>query len=631
MKPENLTVFGLFERQLRYVVPLFQRQYVWSKEDQWVPLWDNITTKANDVLDKGEYYYELHRHFMGAIVLSTIRPMGYQVPIMTVVDGQQRITTLQIIQIALRHYARAVEHQGLVDNLSILTENRLSTMQAVERYKIWPTNADQPIYESIFSATSPQALSAKYPPKLSKRGKLIEGPPKLVEAYLYFYEQIDRYANDRQEDNNSTSPAIPKETVFFRLDALFKALVQLMDVVTIDLDEKDNPQVIFESLNDRGVQLAPSDLIRNFVFLEAARQKAKDEYLYNTYWFEFDKPAGDGTTGFWKQVESQGRKKYIRLDQFIYHYLSYQRASDVLITRIYREFQKWWDEPETPRSIEAELKQLQHFSRVFACFYGTDDTSRLGIFFNRLRTLQTSTLYPLLLYLVGEKGDQLGVTELEGIATDLESYLVRRQACNLPTKNYNRFFLSILANLKTLSNIDRKAIQKLLLEPTGIANRWPADEEFKSAWLSQPAYQNSYYRAEMILRALDRQMVTEKREEVRVLSKLTVEHLLPQGWKEADYPLPEDPNRSHDQSLAYRAGLIHTFGNLTLLTSSLNSSISNGPFKVKRPAIALQSALQLNVYFQDESETWDEDKILKRGESLFKYALQVWPYPGNTK
>ncbi len=628
MKPENLTVFELFQKQLRYAVPLFQRQYVWTEGDQWEPLWDDISNKATDVLDKGEFYYELHRHFLGAVVVSSVRPMGFEVPAMTVVDGQQRITTLQLVLIALRDYARAVEHNGLADNLAILTENKLHHMQPVERFKIWPTNADQRIFEDIFSAGSPGKLLPKYPLVYRKYARQPEPRPRLIDAYLFFYRQIEKYARDRDDDGNEPQPSLPIAEIHSRLTALERAVTRQTDVVTITLDQQDNPQVIFETLNDRGVQLDPSDLIRNFVFLEAARQKANSEQLYTKYWYDYDKPAPDGGLGFWKVQESQGRKKYTRLDLFVFHYLTYQRSSEVLITRIYKEFQKWWEDKTNP-SIETELVQLQEFSKVFANFYTSEESTRLELFYRRLRTLEVTTVYPLLLFLLGERRDQLPPTEIEGLITDIESYLVRRQVCGLTTKNYNRFFLSVLSNLQAASPLNRNALQALLLEPTGAAGRWPTDEEFRIAWLSQPAYRQSHFRAQMILQAIDREMKTDKRENIQVLSKLTVEHLLPQKWHESDYPLPRDDSRTHEELMANRAAMIHTFGNLTLLTSALNSAVSNGPFRRKRSEIAAQSALAMNAYLQNLADpfTWDEKKIHQRGDHLFQYALKVWPRP----
>jgi hypothetical protein len=131
----------------------------------------------------------------------------------------------------------------------------------------------------------------------------------------------------------------------------------------------------------------------------------------------------------------------------------------------------------------------------------------------------------------------------------------------------------------------------------------------------------------MLLEAVDRAMRTSKQEAITITGRLTVEHVLPQQWEPPAWPEPPIELGNEDESAVERRNrLLHSLGNLTLLTQELNSSVSNGPFVAKRPEIARQSALRLNTYFQDVV-AWDEAEILRRGEVLLQHAKRVWPHP----
>jgi len=625
MKPNNLTIFELFERQQRYVVPLFQRPYVWTKNKQWIPLWDDISIKAEEIINSQRFNHrEPSNHFMGAIVLNPIRTSGLQVTAKSIIDGQQRLTTLQIILIALRDFMDAIKIKDLLTTIELHTENKCKMEQPVERYKVWPTNADRREFEAIFTAGSPEKLKEKYPPVRRKYHRHPDPPPTLISAYLYFYDSIKSFVNiDNNEDGTLTT-----EDQAERLAALVEAFKRHLEIVTIDLDEHDNPQMIFETLNFRGEPLLPSDLIRNFVFLEATRSEAKVEDLYDQYWLFYDQPGANGETNFWKELEKQGRIQRQRIDLFIFHYLVYKTEGEIFISRLYQEFRDWWS--QEPRQVECELKSLQSHSQLFQQFYMPDTNTREGVFLRRLRLLDVTTVYPLLLFLLSKDSKILPQTELEGMLIDLESYLVRRLVCGLTTKNYNNVFLSLLRNLQKAGPLNRVALRTLLLGLTGDSARWPDDQEFKTAWLSRPAYQQLGHRSRMILEAIDLQMRTNKQESVYGnLRQLTIEHLMPQAWQ-ANYPLPENLSAEEKiNTIANRENLLHTLGNLTLLTLALNDSIKNGPFSKKHSEITKQSELRLNADLLSLPQPfeWNEDAILKRGQKLFSTAIQIWPHP----
>lgn len=632
MKPNSLTVFELFERQQRYVVPLFQRPYVWSRERQWEALWEDIAAKADEVLNNQRHNHrEPSKHFLGAIVLNPIKTSGLQVTAKSIIDGQQRLTTLQVILVALRDLMKRHSQTDLLSDIEIHTENRVKMEQPFERYKVWPTNADRAVFESIFECGSPEALREKYPPVRKKWKRKYEPNPRLMDAYLYFYEALSSYLLST-DGEDITDESDPNEILADRIRVVVEAFKRHLQIVTIDLDEQDNPQVIFETLNYRGEPLLPSDLIRNYVFLEATSRKADVQSLYDQYWLPYDAAGTKKEPNFWKEQESQGRRLRQRIDLFVFHYLVFKTEHEIHITRLYQEFRDWW-RSENDRSVEEELRSLQEYSRLFKTLYQPEDESRMGMFKRRLRRLDITTVYPLLLLLMGEKSNPAGKHDLEEMAVDLESFLVRRLVCGLTTKNYNNVFLSLLRNLRKSEDTSPAHLRELLLEPTGDSARWPDDGEFKAAWLSRPLYAAAGSgRTRMILEALDLQLTTRKQEKVHLSGSLTVEHVLPRSWKEVpdSWPLAPAAGISNEQATAERDNILHTIGNLTLLTNALNPSVSNSAFAKKRPEIALQSALRLNSYFQTVSdpEVWSEAQIIERGERLFETALKVWPYPG---
>jgi hypothetical protein len=624
MKPANLTVLQLFEKQQRYVVPLFQRQYIWTLERQWESLWEDISYKTVEILEQkiGEHR-EIYNHFLGAVVLMTIKTQGLEMWAKSIIDGQQRLTTLQIILFALRDLATKINYSTSLQTLALHTENIAKKETVIEKYKVWPTRADQVIFENIFKAGSFEKLCMQYPLVYEKGKKKPNPLPTLVEAYKFFYKSVDEFVNGEWDNGLPWPSDIELPSPEERIDALISAFKNNLEIVTIDLDDSDNPQVIFETLNFRGEPLRPSDLIRNYIFLEANQNKIPIDSLYDSYWYGFDKPLTTGKPGFWKQEESVGRSKIQHLDLFIYHFLSYVSDHEILLTRTYPEFKEWWQ--NTSLSFEDELKRLVRLSKLFKEFYNPDTNSRLGIFQRRLLKLDISTIYPLLLYLLGERQD-LDDTEINKWVISLESFLIRRLVCGFTAKNYNNVFRVLLENLKKMDHPCSDDLNSMLLEYSKDSNRWPDNKEFQEGWYSKNAYNRRG--AMIVLEAIDLQMMTSKQEKIHIESKLTIEHLLPQKWTEENYPFVQSAFEETQETMAInRNALIHTDGNLTLLTKGLNAAVSNGPFGNKRPEIAVQSLLKMNSYFQAYRDIWAEEDIHKRGKELFKIAKIIWPFP----
>jgi uncharacterized protein with ParB-like and HNH nuclease domain len=197
MKSTPRSIYELFNAKHRYVVPLFQRQYVWSKENQWEPLWEDILNKTMDRLDQTEP----SPHFMGAMVFDQISTFGNQIHAHTVIDGQQRLTTLQIFLAVFRNVARKYDLDEYVDeigshvlNKGITDDQRTEDGRKIELYKVFPTKADQNQFCDVIDSVSREDLETKYPPVKERRK--IKPRPTMVEAYLYFQESLEDYLND---------------------------------------------------------------------------------------------------------------------------------------------------------------------------------------------------------------------------------------------------------------------------------------------------------------------------------------------------------------------------------------------------------------------------------------------------
>lgn len=635
MKPSTLTVFDIFQMERRYVVPLFQRPYVWNRPRQWEPLWADITSKADRVLSFGDRTdEEIRKHFLGAAVIGQIRTFGKQVSAMDVIDGQQRLTTLQIILCALRDFATLNEFEETLTELKRVTENTCRREKDFETYKVWPTTSDRRIYESVLTAGSPENVQARHPLIREKYARKPSPRPLLVDAYLFFYDSIKAYVNDGIEitEENTKTPALPTSEMEKRLDSLIRAITKYMELVIIELEERDDPQVIFETLNARGEPLLPSDLLRNFVFLEATNAKEDVDRLYKSYWSSFD----NSSDQFWKKHQTIGRFKRSLMDVFIFHYLTSKTGLDISINHLYQEFRKWWVSSQT--SVEDGLKDINNASVIYRKLIQPMDSGRLALFCRRLALMDTGTVHPCLLFLTSDGAGSIHDGEMDGIIEAIESYLVRRMICGMTPKNYNRVFLTLLKALRDRvdkgESIDKAFVRRILSDLQGDSVRWPTDKEFLDEWLNRSAYtvlQSS--RVKMILKALDLQMQTLKQEKVHISGELSIEHIMPQNGSEKDWPivLTEEDGNDPTRAMAEKDRMLHTFGNLTLLTQPLNSSVSNGPFYKKRPKIAKQSSLRLNAYFQDfdDDHVWSEDSIRERGQKLFDVAKQVWVGPNN--
>jgi len=640
MKSYVQTVLALFENKRRYIVPLFQRQYAWSLERQWRPLWEDIDRKVVERLrwnEKREHAdpeekLELEskppaEHFLGAIVLDLHRTFGNEVPAQTIIDGQQRLMTSQILLAALRDTAKK---HGVHDYLSELkhytVNDGIMSNPVVETYKVWPSWFDQPHFQLIIDTGDGEHIAAQYA-ALKKASR--DGVPLLIRAYAFFSEKLD----ELMAAETVSERLLKQPDTYERVKALFEVFQHDLQIVSIELEGQDDPQVIFETLNARGEPLLPSDLLRNYLFWRASRARENVESLYEGYWKQFD-------SEFWKKQERQGRLTRPRVDLFFFNLLQLKTRDEVNVGRLYHEYKAWSEEVARYPSVRDELQEIHRYSIHLDNLLRPSEETAIGRFSQTLQIFDVKTVFPLVLALLAD--GNLTDAELQSILEDLESYIVRRQLCGLTSQGFNRLFVSWIAKLSGDGfTICQDSLRQIMLSEDADSSLWPDDARLLQSWLNDPIYPRlkSNGRLEYVLRLMELHLRTAKHEEVTVKTGLTVEHVLPRDWIK-HWPLPngqrgatrEERLQVANPESDTRDRMLHTIGNLTLLTGNLNSALRNHPFEEKVSQIEGYSLLALNAYFRkrvDDGKGWDEAAIDERGRALFGTAKAVWPYPGS--
>lgn len=648
MKAGPVTIRHLFENRQRFCVPIYQRHYVWSRSKQWEPFWNDIRTKTIELLEGRERRFS---HFLGAVVLEARSDTSAkQVHSFQVVDGQQRLTTFQIFLAAARDYAsikgfEQTKHR--IESFIFNGNQHLMVEPEVEKFKVWPTQYDREMLKDVL-ISGRKELQKKYREYFYKtRDKVYpyRTTPKILGAYDFFFEKIKHAAetedleDEIQEEiatNLDTNIDVDLKQAERRLDAILEALIKEFKVVEIILHEGDDAQVIFETLNDRSEELLAMDLVRNNIFQRADSQGEDAENLFASHWNIFEDT-------FWEHQEKQGRYKKPRSELFLGNFIAGRIGSEVALSKLfseYKAFTKSFYEAPSPlySKVEQELVDLARFGSVYRRLLEPSDDDILGRFAQNLHVWDVTTVFPLVLRLTTEEIDD---TELEECLRTLLSYVVRRAVCGFTTKNYNKFFLSVVRELQK-NGWDKRTLDGFLLEQNSNTNKFPDDREFERAWLNDRMYLRlSSGKLRFLLEAIEISKRGKFQEIDRLSSELTVEHILPDQWRTfwplSDGSHPDDhefylalasllENDARSELIVNREAAKHTIGNLTLLTRPFNSKISNAAWDDKRRELREHSLLIMNREIA-EREHWNEDEIRKRSQEMFLVAREMWSYP----
>jgi len=622
MQANTRQVANIFDTNIIFQVPLFQRPYVWTEERNWLPLWEDIESLLDKHLRRGG---KVRPHFLGAIVLEQVPHTAGSIETRLVIDGQQRFTTLQIFLIAARNLAAEHKHR-FEARFGPLVSNAESRIEREEdRYKVWPTNSDRAPFRFVHDSPTHKDVLVGL-----KVRKELEGS-NLIGAYCYFHDRLSKWLTGKSDTPNDDQDEVllAGKGVDDRFDTLWQVIQEGLQLVVINLEEHDETQVIFETLNAHGTPLLPADLIKNFLFRRAVADNADVDKLYGQHWERFE-------SEFWRKEVKQGRLFRPRIDLFVNHYLSLMTRDDVRATHLFEAFKDFADDPTefsgsaipVPSTAADHIAQLARYGDVFRVFYQPEGHPELALFLRRLDAVDTATVYPFLLYAYAElmPGNQ---PEFDRILRVLESFLMRRLITGDTPKNYNKLFVELVKHVDAGKVLTADAVGVVLAKPTGPAGRFPTDQEVREAATGLRLYGRlSQKKVRAVLEALDMAAHTSKSEAMTLPDNLTIEHLMPQSWAE-HWPLPlgvETDLEAKQEAIARRKRLVDQLGNLTLITGSLNPSISNSNWVKKRPEILKFNKLNLTQYFHDDhAATWTEETIAVRTENLLGQLLRIWP------
>lgn len=393
MKANAVPLLAIFEKKMRLEVPLFQRQYVWSKEQQWEPLWKDISRKFTEYLEGRK---DAPVHFLGAMVLDQKQTPTTHVERRQVIDGQQRLTTLQLFLAAFRDFCGENECSDLSKECEGFTFNKgMMAEPDVDKFKVWPTQLDRKQFTDVLASGSRDEVIKRHPQVHRKYARKPDPRPKMVEAYLFFYDHIREYFLGTAAEK----PLAAEVALAQRTEECFQSLKNALQVVAIDLEQDDNAQVIFETLNARGEPLLPADLLRNFIFLRAARGNEPQESLYNEYWRRFDDP-------FWRVEVKQGRLLRPRSDLFMQHFLASRQAVDIPIKHLFVEYKFWIERKKPFATVTDELATLARQGDDFRRMIEPKKGDLIYSLVTFLDAFDVRTSYPLLLTMLDAYVDE---------------------------------------------------------------------------------------------------------------------------------------------------------------------------------------------------------------------------------
>ncbi|WQZ99595.1 DUF262 and DUF1524 domain-containing protein [Helicobacter pylori] len=551
MDAKATTLLNFFEENQnnQFVIPIYQRLYSWKKE-QCEQLWDDIIkTGGND---------QIKGHFIGSI-LYVLDGNTHSSPLL-IIDGQQRLTTITLLFIALRNH--------LSEEVEILEK---FSHKKVESYLINSDKDGDKKFRLILSESDKDTLLSLID---KNKRKPSEPSLKIMENFKLFEKWISENTD--------------------KLETIFKGLKKLM-IVWIALKKgKDDPQLIFESMNSKGIELTQADLIRNYIIMETEVEKQED--FYNQYW---------------RAMEEDFKQNETLFNRFVRHYLTIKTGKIPNEKKVYEAFKDY--QQKEGIEIEDLLKDLQKYCGYFCQIAFKKEADKdLNKALSFLVDLEMDVIYPLLLELYSDYSDGvLSKQDFILIIYLIESYICRRAVCGLGTNSLNKVFPSFT------KHIQKDEYFKSLKAHFGYLTekqRFPNNDEFKKLFITIDFY--NFQKREYFLERLEN---FERKERVYT-HEYTIEHIMPQTLREEwKRDLGENFQAIHDKYL-------HTIGNLTKTGS--NQEYSNNSFQEKRDMEKgfKQSPLRLNQGLRD-LESFGEKEIEKRANDLADLALKIWTYP----
>ncbi|ERT60704.1 uncharacterized protein with ParB-like and HNH nuclease domain/predicted transport protein [Peptoniphilus koenoeneniae] len=547
-------IYEILNGNKQFLIPVYQRFYSWDI-DQCRRLWNDIV----EMQKQGKV-----GHFVGSIVNIAEQAMPTGVQKFMIIDGQQRMTTLTLLLLALRDYAiknpdDKTINARRIDNMLLKNEYEYGD----ERYKLLLTETDRDILISLIE---------KKPIREGTRSRLIEN-------YNFFCNKI----GGKEIQPSEVYESIGK-----------------LQIVNITLDRAvDDAQAIFESLNSTGKELSESDLIRNYILM--GLEPSEQTYVYEHLWRPMEQLF---------VYETQGTV----MDAFFRHYLTMKLSRIPKQGRVYEEFKLYHLNCEFG-TIRELCQDLLEYAKYYTniVFERNSDTG-LKKLYEDIIDLKMEVSYPFLLKIHRDCDEGLiTLEELKEILKLCISYVLRRSICEIPTNSLNKTFATIKNYIKPNDYLNSVKAFFLMQETY---KEFPDNDKFEVAFVSRDIY--NMRTRNYILSSLEN---FENKAPI-IIENYTIEHIMPQN-KNLSLEWQADLGADwHEVQKKY----LHTIGNLTL--TAYNSEMSDRHFleKMDMPGGFKESALRLNKYVVLQNE-WNEERIIERAKELAKKAESIWPYP----
>ena len=528
---------------------------------------------------------------MGAIVLQLQQSNTGEVTKRLVIDGQQRLTTLQLLIKATEQVFQSQDDTVRATRFSKLTTNQESHWGGdnSNETKIRQSNSDD--RGAFRAAITTHHIITQY------ESLAISKAHDISKAHEYFEIAVKEWMNEKPEDRKD------------RADALEESLTKHLQIAVIDLDQDEKPHLIFATLNGRAAILTQSDLIKNTVMYEADITDDPDEA--KELWGMFE-------DRWWREEVD----KTPHIGRFLYFWMIMRTKGAVPVDRFAAKFQDYVEKKNKEIGKPSIQFVAEDIRRAAGIYKDIEETriSEIKTSLGRLKVMKLGVVTPLLLWLYTS---EVSPEQCRRSVEALESCLVRQMLCGYSSNNLNNIVVSTLNFLEDPSKLEfiLKSLDKMtnhdFADPTDIivasfdlAGQWANDRELYDCLTSQPM-RGAAHRKKMVLEAVETYLRGDKAEPLLDTAKLTVEHVMPQKWQQ-NWALP--PDTDEIEAISERDKAIKFIGNLTLVTSKLNSKLKNNPWDEKQKTLENHSSLFLNKrLLSDAPDVWDEAAIEARG------------------
>jgi uncharacterized protein with ParB-like and HNH nuclease domain/predicted transport protein len=554
MKATSANFLTIIKGPRQFVIPIYQRTYSWQIA-QCNKLFNDILRISKDPTVPG--------HFIGSLVYfqESIHTVS-DVPKLLVIDGQQRLTTISLLIAALAEFIR--------DNPVEIDTN----FTKLQNYYLLNAEEDSELrYKLLLTRRDKETLI-----------NIIKGIPSTNNGSLRVLENF-KFFKDKINLENAAD--------------VYNGIMRLI-IVDVALEkDKDNPQLIFESLNSTGLDLSQADLIRNYILMGQEIKLQTD--LYEKYWFPMEQGYGNDYSA--------------SFDWFMRDYLSVKTGSIPRIDRVYEEFKNYVQGSNAPASITEVVQDIHKFSGYYVnMVLHKEPDIELQKGFKNISKLKVDVSYPFLLAVYNDfASEEISKDTFCDIISLVENYVFRRAICGIPTNSLNKTFAILYRSIQKTDYLEGVKAAFQLMDGY---KRFPNDAEFEKEIAVKDVYN---FRSRNYL--LSRLENFNRKEPVNV-DDFTIEHILPQNpnlSKEWQTMLGSNWKEIQDQYL-------HTLGNLTL--TGYNSELSDKPFTYKKSIEGgfNDSPIRLNEYMR-KVDTWNEKEIQSRAQELAEKSKRIWFAP----